>query len=59
MEHTFNMDLYKKLQGFVSKHALVHIIEEFDCIHFVQVFSNVCCHLLHPYSQLIYYIACL
>jgi len=28
--HTFNVTLYKRLVGFVSKYALMNIVEEFD-----------------------------
>ncbi|XP_068492246.1 uncharacterized protein [Phaseolus vulgaris] len=40
--HTFNVHLYKMLVGFVSKHALILIAEEFDQVHDVG-FDSECC----------------
>ncbi|XP_068487107.1 uncharacterized protein [Phaseolus vulgaris] len=40
--HTFNVQLYKMLVGFVSKHALILIAEEFDRVNDVG-FDSECC----------------
>ena len=40
--HTFNVQLYKMLVGFVSKHALILIVEEFDRVNDVG-FDSECC----------------
>jgi len=42
IRHTFNVQLYKMLVGFVSKHALILIAEEFDRINDVG-FDSECC----------------
>ncbi|XP_068492204.1 uncharacterized protein [Phaseolus vulgaris] len=40
--HTFNVQLYKMLVGFVSRHALILIAEEFDRVNDVG-FDSECC----------------
>jgi len=40
--HTFNVQLYKMLVGFVSKHVLILIIEEFERVNDVR-FDNERC----------------
>ena len=40
--HTLNVQLYKMLVGFVSKHALILIAEEFDRVNDVEFDSERC-----------------
>jgi len=40
--YTFNVNLCKRLVSFVSKHALMHITEEFDRVNHVSFDSERC-----------------
>jgi len=51
VSHTSYISLYKRLQGFVSKYALMHIAQEFDWVKHVDIDSEHCgCLLGHTHD---------
>ena len=42
LSYKFNVEMYKRLHGFVSRYALNHIVDEFDRVKFIGV-NTLCC----------------